>query len=73
MIASADESASRGDTGAPPVLVTRVIPEAGLRLVREACAMDLWEDPLPPPRPILLERVGRKAGHPLAPDGPGRR
>jgi glyoxylate reductase len=28
--------------------VTRVIPEAGLRLVREATAMRLWEEELPP-------------------------
>jgi lactate dehydrogenase-like 2-hydroxyacid dehydrogenase len=46
----------------PPVLVTRIIPEAGLRLVREACAMDLWDDPLPPPRAELLARVRGKVG-----------
>ena len=58
----------------PPVLVTRVIPEAGLRIVREACAMDLWEDPLPPPRdgpPRARPRQGRAA---VAADRPrGRR
>jgi glyoxylate reductase len=32
----------------PTVAVTRVIPEAGLRLVREACEMRLWKDELPP-------------------------
>jgi lactate dehydrogenase-like 2-hydroxyacid dehydrogenase len=46
----------------PPVLVTRVIPETGLRIVRDACEMELWEDPLPPPRDVLLERVRGKAG-----------
>ena len=30
------------------VAVTRVIPEAGLRLLREATEMRLWEDELPP-------------------------
>ncbi len=30
------------------VAVTRVIPEAGLRLLREAAEMRLWEDELPP-------------------------
>ncbi len=41
----------------PRVLVTRVIPDEGLDLVREACDVDLWEDELPPPRDELLRRV----------------
>ncbi len=41
----------------PRVLVTRVIPDAGLDPVREACDVDLWEDELPPPRDELLRRV----------------
>ncbi len=41
----------------PRVLVTRLIPEAGLDPVREACEVDLWEDELPPPRDELLRRV----------------
>lgn len=32
----------------PIVAVTRIIPEAGLRLVREAAEMRLWEEDLPP-------------------------
>jgi glyoxylate reductase len=32
----------------PTIAVTRIIPEAGLRLVREATEMRLWEDELPP-------------------------
>ena len=44
-------------TARPKVLVTRVIPDAGLDLVREACDVDLWEDELPPPRDELLRRV----------------
>jgi glyoxylate reductase len=32
----------------PTTAVTRIIPEAGLRLVREATEMRLWEDELPP-------------------------
>jgi lactate dehydrogenase-like 2-hydroxyacid dehydrogenase len=39
------------------VFVTRRIPEAGLRIVREASDLDLWEDELPPPRDELLHRV----------------
>jgi glyoxylate reductase len=41
----------------PRVFVTRVIPDEGLDPVREACAVDLWEDELPPPRDELLRRV----------------
>ncbi|HEX2767179.1 MAG TPA: D-glycerate dehydrogenase [Candidatus Limnocylindria bacterium] len=45
------------DGGRPRVLVTRVIPDEGLHPLREACAVDLWEDELPPPRDELLRRV----------------
>lgn len=41
----------------PRVLVTRIIPDAGLDRVREACEVDLWKDELPPPRDELLRRV----------------
>jgi glyoxylate reductase len=41
----------------PRVLVTRIIPDEGLRPLREACRVDLWEDELPPPREELLRRV----------------
>ena len=46
----------------PRVLVTRVIPDAGLDPVREACEVDLWDDDLPPPRDELLRRVAGKDG-----------
>ena len=46
----------------PVVLVTRIIPDAGLDPVREACEVDLWEDDLPPPRDELLRRVAGKDG-----------
>jgi glyoxylate reductase len=41
----------------PRVFVGRVIPEDGLRLVREATDADIWPDELPPPRDELLRRV----------------
>lgn len=44
-------------TDRPKVLVTRVIPDAGLDPVRNACEVDLWTDELPPPREELLQRV----------------
>jgi lactate dehydrogenase-like 2-hydroxyacid dehydrogenase len=39
------------------VFVTRGIPEAGLRMVREVCDVHLWEEPLPPPRDVILREV----------------
>jgi glyoxylate reductase len=41
----------------PKVYVTRIIPEGGLRLVREACDAEIWEGETPPPRKVLLEKV----------------
>ncbi len=46
----------------PRVFVTRIIPDAGLDRVRQACDVDLWEDELPPPRDELLRRVAGKEG-----------
>jgi lactate dehydrogenase-like 2-hydroxyacid dehydrogenase len=37
--------------------VTRVIPDAGLDAVREACQARTWEETLPPPREVILEEV----------------
>ncbi|HET9017841.1 MAG TPA: D-glycerate dehydrogenase [Thermomicrobiaceae bacterium] len=39
------------------VAVTRIIPEAGLGLLRAAADVDVWTDPLPPSRAELL-RIG---------------
>ncbi|HPM24509.1 MAG TPA: D-glycerate dehydrogenase [Phycisphaerae bacterium] len=41
----------------PRVFVTRIIPDTGLVLLRDACEVDLWTDELPPPRDVLLARV----------------
>jgi lactate dehydrogenase-like 2-hydroxyacid dehydrogenase len=41
----------------PRVFVARRIPEEGLDRIRDACEMDLWDGPLPPPRDELLRRV----------------
>ncbi len=46
----------------PRVFVTRIIPDAGLEQVREACDVDLWEEELPPARDELLRRVADKEG-----------
>ena len=42
----------------PKVLVTRLVPEAGLNIVRENCDADVWESDMPIPRDELLRRVG---------------
>jgi lactate dehydrogenase-like 2-hydroxyacid dehydrogenase len=41
----------------PRVFVTRRIPEAGVRLLREAAFVDTWDRAQPPPRDELLRRV----------------
>ncbi len=41
----------------PKVFVTRLIPEAGLSLVRAFCETEVWTDELPPPRQEMLRRV----------------
>jgi len=44
------------------VFVTRRIPDEGLELLRPACAVDLWDDDLPPPADVLRDRVRGAAG-----------
>lgn len=39
------------------VFVTRLIPEAGLEPIRAACEAEVWSEPLPPPRDVLLQKV----------------
>jgi glyoxylate reductase len=41
----------------PKVFVTRLIPERGLAKIVENCVATVWQDELPPPRAVLLERV----------------
>jgi len=50
-------SSASDATDRPRVFVARVIPEEGLGAIRDATEMDLWTDPLPPPRDELLRRV----------------
>lgn len=41
----------------PRVFITRMIPERGLQQVLSFCEADVWQEELPPPREIMLERV----------------
>jgi lactate dehydrogenase-like 2-hydroxyacid dehydrogenase len=44
------------------VFVTRQLPEAALRIVREAAEMEVWPEESPPPRAVLLEKVREITG-----------
>jgi len=46
----------------PKVFVTRIIPDEGLKLVKEACDARIWEGELPPPREVILEEVQEVEG-----------
>ncbi len=41
----------------PKVFVSRIIPDAGLARIKEACAAEIWTDPLPPPYAVLRQKV----------------
>ena len=41
----------------PRVFVTRNIPDAGLEIVQNACDAEIWIEPLPPSREVLLEKI----------------
>ena len=41
----------------PKVFVTRLIPEKGLEIIRQACDVDVWQAELPPSREQLLQHV----------------
>lgn len=41
----------------PKVFVTRRLPDAGLKLIQEACAAEIWPDQLPPPAAVLRQNV----------------
>src|SRR5262245_23867036 len=41
----------------PKVFVTRLIPEAGLKLIREATDAEIWAEPLPPPASVIESKI----------------
>jgi glyoxylate reductase len=41
----------------PRVFVTRLIPEAGLKRIVQACLAEIWEQPLPPPPDVLRQKI----------------
>ena len=46
----------------PKVFVTRRIPEAGLKRIRDACDAEVWPDQLPPPADVLRAKVADCVG-----------
>ncbi len=45
------------ESSQPKIFVTRRIPASGLDRLASECQVELWEDPLPPPRDVLLEKI----------------
>lgn len=41
----------------PKVFVTRIIPEVGLQMMREACEIEVWPERLPPSYEVLTEKI----------------
>jgi glyoxylate reductase len=41
----------------PKVFCTRRILESGMKLITEACQADVWQDELPPPHAVIVQRV----------------
>jgi glyoxylate reductase len=41
----------------PKVFVSRIIPDAGLSLIRESCAAEVWTEQLPPPAELLRQKI----------------
>ncbi len=46
----------------PKVFVTRRIPDAGLKLIKEACDAEVWPNQMPPPAAVLRQKVADCAG-----------
>ncbi len=41
----------------PRVFVSRIIPDPGLKRVKDFCDADVWQEELPPSREVLMEKV----------------
>jgi glyoxylate reductase len=46
----------------PKVFVTRIIPDAGLDLIKAQCDAEIWSDPLPPPYALLCQKTAACEG-----------
>ena len=50
---SAGDATAGSTDERPRVFVSRLIPDAGLEIVRDAAVADIWADELPPPREVV--------------------
>ena len=41
----------------PKVFITRMLPQPALDLILPMCDAEVWQDELPPPRDVLLNKV----------------
>src|SRR6516162_9138469 len=41
----------------PKVFVSRILPNAGLSLIKSACEAEVWPEPLPPPADVLRRKI----------------
>ncbi len=46
----------------PKVFVTRILPEAGMKLIKEACDAEIWQEPLPPPYALIKQKIATCQG-----------
>src|SRR5262245_29089714 len=46
----------------PKVFVTRILPDAGLKPIKDACDAEVWADQMPPPAAVLRQKVAAADG-----------
>src|SRR5207247_8405080 len=51
------EFAESSMTVKPKVFVTRILPDTGLKLIRDACDAEVWPDQLPPPAAVMRQKI----------------
>ncbi|HEV8060530.1 MAG TPA: D-glycerate dehydrogenase [Gemmataceae bacterium] len=49
-------------TAKPKVFVTRILPETGMKLIKEACDAEIWNEPLPPPYTLIKQKIATCQG-----------
>lgn len=46
----------------PKVFVTRILPDAGLSLIKQHCDAEIWGDQLPPPYAVIRQKIANCEG-----------
>src|SRR5438876_12446236 len=55
-------TATRHSMSMQKVFVTRIIPDAGLNLIKQHCDAEVWPEPLPPPYSVIQQKVAECEG-----------